>query len=95
MFIYAATLANAINECRHITPEELTEDSIRIANQATHNPLKHYKVYFEIYGKNKPVTWFCFAADYAAAKQAASDFLKEELSKGFYSSGMILSIKEI
>lgn len=31
MTIMASTLAQAINECRHVTPEELTRDTIRAA----------------------------------------------------------------
>ena len=29
MIIMASTLAKAINECRHVTPEELVQDNIR------------------------------------------------------------------
>ena len=87
MCINVSTLAAAINEKRHITPEELAKDGHQVVN--------HWKVYFDISGKASPFTWFCFASDYAAAKQAASAFLAEELAKGFYPSGKILSIKQI
>jgi len=56
--------------------------------------LKHYKVIFDIQGKIYPFTWFCFMPNYAAAKQAANNFLQEELAKGFYSNVKIKSIKE-
>lgn len=79
MYITVSQLADCINNCKRIESKKI----------------KHYKVYFEISGKEYPVMWFCHALDYNAAKQAAHNFLTEELSKGFYKSGFILSIKEI
>ena len=37
MVIMASTLAKAINECRHITPEELTQDNIRTEKEEEEN----------------------------------------------------------
>ena len=79
MYISVKQLANSINNLKRIEPESM----------------KHYKVYFEIAGKKDPFTWFCFATDYQTAKKAAYDFLDKEISKGFYTSGTILAIKEI
>lgn len=33
MIIMASTLAAAINECRHISPEELKQDAIRVTRE--------------------------------------------------------------
>ena len=38
MIIFASTLAAAINECRHITPEELTRDTFRAIPAADPEP---------------------------------------------------------
>ncbi len=46
MVIMASTLIQAINECRHITTEELTRDTIR----SVKNPVKHEKT------EKKPLT---------------------------------------
>ena len=37
MIIMASTLANAINECRHITPEELIQDNIHAEKEEKEN----------------------------------------------------------
>lgn len=38
MIIFASTLAAAINECRHITPDELTRDTFRAIPAAEPEP---------------------------------------------------------
>lgn len=54
--------------------------------------LTHYKVQFQMEGKKYPTTQFFFATDKDNARKQASDFLQEELEKGFYKSGRIISI---
>lgn len=37
MIVMASTLAKAINECRHITPEELIQDNIHTEKEEKEN----------------------------------------------------------
>lgn len=89
MYITVSQLAKKINHLERFTMGEFKQE------KHERHTLNHYKVCFEIYGKKDPFIWFCFAENREQAMKQASDFLKEELQKGFYKSGMILSVKKM